>query len=157
MVRGNDIIWGVGFYTFCLESLTCSEIEPAILLDQASRVQYIDIFRNCRTSYAALSSSSEGETKYVALGLSRKMMTKSGKLTKLRKNRLFFSVSKNKRFTYFIFSRSCCFVSSCLADCGSGLLIAVIDTEESDASCQKPQKKKERTLSLLSVCAGRER
>lgn len=55
---------------------------------------------------------------------------------------------KPKRFTYFIFSRTYCFVSSCLADCWSGLLIAVIDTEESDAGCQKPQKKEERTLSL---------
>ncbi|KAI9515233.1 hypothetical protein NQZ68_026975 [Dissostichus eleginoides] len=30
----------------------------------------------------------------------------------------------------------------------SGLLITVIDMEESGAGCQKPQKKKERTLSL---------
>ncbi|CAB1441835.1 unnamed protein product [Pleuronectes platessa] len=63
-----------------------------------------------------------------------------------RENRFFSSVSRKKRFTYFMFSRSCCFVSSCLADCGSGLLIAVIDMEESGAGCQKPQKKKERTL-----------
>lgn len=74
-----------------------------------------------------------------------------------RKHRFFLSISKKKRFTYFMFSHSCCFVSSCLADCGPGLLIAVIDMEESGAGCQKPQKKKERTLSLPLVCAGRER
>lgn len=76
---------------------------------------------------------------------------------KERKHRFLLSASKKKCFTYFMFSRSCCFVSSCLADCRSGLLIAVIDTEESGAGCQKPQKKKERTPSLPSVCAGRER
>lgn len=50
--------------------------------------------------------------------------------------------AEKKRFTSSVFSRSCCFVSSCLADCRSGLLIAVIDTEESGAGCQKPQRKK---------------
>lgn len=65
-----------------------------------------------------------------------------------RENRFFLSVSKKKRFTYFMFSRSCCFVSSCLADCGSGLLIAVIDMEESGAGCQKPQREKRRGPSV---------
>lgn len=50
--------------------------------------------------------------------------------------------SKTKCFTYFMFSRSCCFVSSCLADCRSGLLITVIDMEESGAGCQKPQRER---------------
>lgn len=40
-----------------------------------------------------------------------------------------------------------------LADCGSARLIALIDTEESGAGCQKPQQKQERTLSLLLVWA----
>ncbi|MEQ2193115.1 hypothetical protein XENOCAPTIV_024083, partial [Xenoophorus captivus] len=43
----------------------------------------------------------------------------------------------------------------CLADCGSGLLIALIDMQESGAGCQKPQKKKERTLCCWSTPAGR--
>lgn len=70
---------------------------------------------------------------------------KSGKLTQLRENRFFLAGSRKKRFAYFMFSRSRCFVSSCLADCRSGLLIAVIDMKESGVGCQKPQKKKEST------------
>ncbi|KAK9534566.1 hypothetical protein VZT92_007005 [Zoarces viviparus] len=53
-------------------------------------------------------------------------------------------------------SHSRCFLSSCLAGCGSGLLIAAIDTEESGAGCQKPQKKKKRR-GEDPQCAGRAR
>lgn len=56
---------------------------------------------------------------------------------------------------HLLYFRSHCFVSSCLADCGSGLLIAVIDTEESDAGCQKPQKKKGEDVCCWSAPVGR--
>lgn len=57
-----------------------------------------------------------------------------------RKNRFGLPPSKKENASATL--RSCCFASSFLAECRSGLLIAMIDMLESGPGCQKPQNKK---------------
>lgn len=132
------------------------------------RLVCLGVATQFRRSYAALnaSSSKREETVHAVLWLTEEgkgkkknqWVTENGKMTETgeRKHRFRLSVSKKKCFTYFMFCRSCCFVSSCLADCGSGLLIAVIDMQESGSGCQKPQQKKKKSRGpSQSVPVGR--
>lgn len=97
--RGNDIIWGVGSWKFHLVRVMKQQSHKIThpVHQQIMEKIYWHFFEivlgvkiRCRTSYAAPSSSSEEELAHVALWLITKekescpVMTKSGKMTKLR-------------------------------------------------------------------------